>query len=111
MAESGRPVESFLDSVVLDVMDAKLLLVAAAFAIASCTTPPPRPAEKPAPKPKSESAQAGINLSGYPREFREGYADGCASARGSIKRDEARYKGDAQYAAGWKDGMGICKAR
>lgn len=92
-------------------MEAKKLLAVLAIALTACTVAPERPAEKPAPKPKPESAQAGINLSGYPREFREGYADGCASARGSLKKDEARYKSDTQYAAGWKDGMGICAKR
>jgi hypothetical protein len=92
-------------------MEAKKLLAVLAIALTACTVAPERPAEKPAPKPKAESAQAGINLSGYPREFREGYADGCASARGSLKKDEARYKSDTQYAAGWKDGMGICAKR
>jgi hypothetical protein len=89
----------------------KKALLVAVVALAACTTPPPRPAEKPTPKPKAESAQAGINLSGYPREFREGYADGCASAKGSMRKDEARFKADTQYAAGWKDGMGICAKR
>ncbi|MGH8727087.1 MAG: hypothetical protein ACREV9_02765 [Burkholderiales bacterium] len=87
------------------------ILIAATIAIAGCTAAPERPAEPPGPKPRPESAQAGINLSGYPREFREGYADGCASARGSLKKDAARFKSDSQYAAGWKDGMGICAKR
>ncbi|HET6757200.1 MAG TPA: hypothetical protein VFH21_06270 [Burkholderiales bacterium] len=88
------------------------ILVVVIVALSACTTAPSqRPAEKPTPKPKAESAQAGINLSGYPREFREGYADGCASAKGSLKKDEARFKADNQYAAGWKDGMGICAKR
>jgi hypothetical protein len=92
----------------------KKVLIFALLALAACTTPPQkpqRPAEKPIPQAKPESSQAGINLSGYPREFREGYADGCASARGSLKKDEARFKTDSQYAAGWKDGMGICAKR
>lgn len=89
----------------------KKAFLAAALALVACTTPPPKPAEKAVPKARPESAQAGINLSGYPREFREGYADGCASARGSMKKDEARFKSDSQYAAGWKDGMGICAKR
>lgn len=90
----------------------KLKILLLATLVAGCTAAPERPAEQPrSPQPKPESAQAGINLSGYSREFREGYADGCASARGSIKKDEARFKTDTQYSSGWKDGMGICAKR
>jgi hypothetical protein len=53
----------------------------------------------------------GVNLSGYPPAFKAGYADGCASARGSLKRDETRYKEDAQYALGWRDGRDLCGKR
>jgi hypothetical protein len=54
-----------------------------------------------------------VNLSGFPPQFREGYADGCASARGPRKRDEARFKSgaDPQYASGWRDGFDICSRR
>ena len=45
-------------------------------------------ASQPAPQPK-------VNLSGYPPAFRAGYADGCASVNAVRKRDEARFKTDA----------------
>ncbi len=57
-----------------------------------------------APRPK-------VNLSGYPLEFRQGYADGCASVNTMRKRDEVRFKSDANYAQGWRDGYSICKSR
>jgi hypothetical protein len=47
---------------------------------------------------------ANNNLSGYPPAFRQGYADGCASAGGRATRDEVRFKADVQYAWGWRDG-------
>jgi hypothetical protein len=52
-----------------------------------------------------------INLGGYPPEFRIGYLDGCHSARHAVgqKKDEARFKREPQYAAGWRDGYDICK--
>lgn len=58
-------------------------------------------------------ARPGINLSGFPPEFREGYSDGCNSARSlvGVKRDEARMKTDPQYAQGWRDGHDMCKPR
>jgi hypothetical protein len=52
-----------------------------------------------------------VNLSGYPPEFRQGYADGCASVNAARKRDEARFKADTQYAQGWRDGYDICLRR
>ncbi len=55
--------------------------------------------------------QSKINLSGYPPAFRDGYADGCASVAAARKRDEARFKSDANYATGWRDGYSICKPR
>ena len=63
-----------------------------------------QPAATPQPK---------INLSGYPPEFRQGYTDGCASATPNAvrKRDESRFKADANYAQGWRDGHDICGKR
>ena len=69
---------------------------------ATTTTPPPRPPTAAAP---------GINLAGYSPAFRAGYADGCGSVDAARKRDEARFKADADYAQGWRDGNDICKRR
>lgn len=54
-----------------------------------------------------------VNLAGYPPNFRDGYAEGCDSARhpDKPKRDEARYKSDSMYAAGWRDGFDICSGK
>jgi ABC-type amino acid transport substrate-binding protein len=76
-----------------------MIVVAAALA-AGC-------ASRPAPT----AAAPGINLSGYPMEFRAGYADGCTSVDAARKRDEARFKTDASYAQGWRDGYDICRRR
>ena len=51
---------------------------------------------------------ANVNLNGYPPAFKEGYADGCASARGSYVRNDKRFRTDAQYGQGWRDGRDIC---
>ncbi len=76
----------------------QLLVFLTLIAAAGCTTQsqPPAPA---------------VNLSGYPPEFRQGYADGCASVNAARKRDEARFKSDANYAQGWRDGYDICQRR
>jgi hypothetical protein len=54
-----------------------------------------------------------INLTGFPPAFRDGYTDGCQSARpGALKRrDETRFAQDTQYAMGWRDGNDICRKR
>jgi hypothetical protein len=62
----------------------------------------------------SQSAQQpSVNLAGYPPEFKQGYADGCASAPAlaARKRDEPRFKSDANYAQGWRDGYDICRKK
>jgi hypothetical protein len=53
--------------------------------------------------------QSEVNLSGYPREFKQGHADGCASSRGPLTRNDQRFNSDAQYASGWRDGFDICR--
>ena len=73
----------------------KLLLLLAAGLLAACA-----PAKK----------EATVNLAGYSPAFRAGYGDGCESSKrtaGQI-RDEDRFKHDAQYALGWRDGFDIC---
>jgi hypothetical protein len=52
-----------------------------------------------------------VNLSGYSAAFKEGFAEGCDTARGSARRDEKRFGADAQYAQGWQDGKAICGKR
>lgn len=76
-----------------------ILTIFALALIAGC-------ASQPAPAP-----QPNVNLSGYSPEFRQGYTDGCASVTAARKRDEARFKSDANYAMGWRDGYSICKSR
>lgn len=51
-----------------------------------------------------------VNLSGYSPAFREGYLDGCETARAliGVRKDERRFKSDPQYAQGWRDGHDIC---
>ena len=76
-------------------------IASACIALGSCASP----------KPQAGSAGSNINLSGYPQEFRQGYADGCASVQGPRTRDETRYKSDSQYAQGWRDGYDICRRK
>jgi len=79
---------------------------ALAVSIAGCAstgTPPSAPTttgEPPAPS---------VNLSGFPLEYRQGYADGCSTATGRERKDAARFAGDGNYRTGWQDGLAICR--
>ena len=96
--------------------------VAAAVLVAGCAstgpatgpaTPAPAPALPSAPPlPRTaEPPPPPVNLSGFPLPYRQGYADGCASAGGPQRRDAARYSSDANYRTGWQDGVALCKKR
>jgi hypothetical protein len=51
-----------------------------------------------------------VNLSGYSPAFKQGYTDGCATARGTAtRRDETRYRSDSDYMMGWSDGNSACR--
>jgi hypothetical protein len=67
------------------------------------TAPPlPRSAEPPPPS---------VNLSGFPLPYRQGYADGCASATGAERKDAERFKSDGNYRTGWQDGIALCRKK
>jgi hypothetical protein len=94
-------------------------MLAPAFALAllvtACATAPPAPvAPVPAPQPvpaDREPPPANVNLSGFPLPYRQGYADGCASAHGGERKDAARFAGDGNYRMGWQDGLALCRKR
>ena len=51
-----------------------------------------------------------VNLSGYSPSFKQGYSDGCESAGSRAqRRDESRYKTEADYMMGWNDGFSVCQ--
>jgi hypothetical protein len=66
-------------------------------------------AQQPPVKPKASAPP--INLSGYSPAFRQGFEEGCDTARGNMRRNEQRYTQDGQYARGWDDGRAICAKR
>lgn len=85
-----------------------------AMLLASCAAVPSRP---PSPETPAQSAARraeaplpGYNLSGYPPAAREGYIDGCETAKRSAHagKDEARFTADPQYRMGWNDGYSLC---
>ena len=60
---------------------------------------------------RASAPRPAYNLAGYPPAVREGYIDGCESAKGSeyARKDARRMADDAQYAMGWNDGYSLCR--
>jgi len=86
-----------------------------------CALGPPRPQDAPqkveTPKEgadrRAKAAPPAYNLTGYPPAVRDGYIDGCESAKRSsfARKDPKRMSGEPQYAMGWNDGFSICGAK
>jgi len=90
-----------------------------ATALAGCATAPiggpapvapPPPAAPPIPH-NAEPPPPAFNLSGFPLPYRQGYADGCASATGAERKDAPRFAGDPNYRTGWQDGIALCRKK
>jgi len=92
---------------------ALLSLLAAGCATSPVGPPPATPYGTPTPtQPQGNpNPPADVNLQGFPLEYRQGYADGCASVSGHERKDASRFKNDAQYRSGWQEGNALCKKR
>jgi len=74
--------------------------------------PPSTPATMPSPSQQNvEPPPPNVNLSGFPLPYRQGYADGCASATGSERKDALRFANDGNYRTGWQDGLALCRKK
>jgi hypothetical protein len=87
-----------------------ILLVTGCAGTSIVQPPIAQPASEPArPLPRNvEPPRPAINLDGFPLPYRQGYADGCASATGAERKDATRFAGDGNYRTGWTDGRGLC---
>lgn len=101
-------------------MDARIVVVAVALAVAGCAVAPPAPVAPSRPETpregaerRSKAARPAYNLTGYPPAVREGYIDGCESAKRTpyARKDAARMSSDPQYSMGWNDGYSICRSK
>ena len=89
------------------------------LALAGCAAPPvaPPPDKPEAPAAaqarRQQASRPTYNLTGYPPAVRDGYIDGCETAKKTsyARKDAARLKSDAQYEMGWNDGFSICSRR
>ena len=94
----------------------RLAFLAATLALAGCASrsayvAPDAPETRvQAQERRSLATKPAYNLAGYPPAVREGYIDGCESAKRSdyARKDARRIASDPQYAMGWNDGFGIC---
>lgn len=104
----------------------RMLVVCLIAVLAGCAPtkplpPPVKPAkplpeaQQPAPAPRPAgplppSTRPTYNLTGYPPATKEGYIDGCETAKKTRYgyKDAERYRNDSQYRMGWDDGFAIC---
>ena len=95
----------------------RLVILSLAAVLAGCAarpvavkpvTTPETPAQ--AEQRREQASRPKYNLAGYPPAVRDGYIDGCETAKGTRygRTDTQRFGADAQYQMGWNDGFGIC---
>lgn len=91
-----------------DVVRRLLPLAVLLLASACGTLRPETPAQSQVRR--VQETKPAYNLAGYPPAARDGYIDGCESAKKSryAKKDAGRMASDTQYQMGWNDGFGIC---
>src|SRR5438874_6708344 len=120
---SAMPDESTMTlhtgTIIAGLRRAPLAFIAVAISamlLTSCATigptpgvAPPQPPPAPTIPPNAEPPPPKVNLSGFPLPYRQGYADGCASAGGAEQKDTARFSSDMNYRTGWTDGRALCK--
>ncbi len=100
------------------------LLLLTSLVLSACGVvrqPPPAVAVPPSAQPESpaqaaqrrgQAARPAYNLGGYPPAVRDGYIDGCETAKRSpYGRKDAGRMADPQYAMGWNDGYSICQRK
>ena len=93
-----------------------LLTLLAAGCAAVPQAPEPEPnVETPAQatERRAKASRPTYNLTGYPPAVRDGYIDGCESAKKTTyaRKDAKRMADDPQYSMGWNDGFSICKKK
>ena len=87
------------------------MLVALVAAAGGCAQTPKAPAVAPPLPANAEPPAPAVNLSGFPLPYRQGYADGCASATGPERKDGVRFSADGNYRTGWQDGLALCRKK
>ena len=102
-----------MDTVFRRLTRLSLLLAAAGCASAPYVPPSAPETPKAAEARRAQASRPTYNLTGYPPAVRDGYIDGCESAKKSEwgRKDAGRFASDAQYQMGWNDGHSICSKK
>lgn len=94
------------------------LLILSGCTLLTPMMPQPQPQAQPENKvrpagPLPPSTRPTYNLTGYPAATKEGYIDGCETAKKTRygQKDKARYASDGQYQMGWNDGFDLCQRK
>ena len=87
----------------------RLIVIMTILVIVGCASPNANKEMK-IPDPLASSTRPTYNLAGYRPDFKDGYIDGCETAKGSTYglKDEKRFAKENQYRNGWKDGYNLC---
>ena len=87
----------------------RLIVIMTILVIAGCASPSANKKMKPL-VPLASSTLPTYNLAGYRPAFKDGYIDGCETAKKSSYglKDEKRFAEENQYRNGWKDGYNLC---
>ena len=87
----------------------RLFAIMTILVIAGCASPSANKKMKPL-VPLASSTLPTYNLAGYRPAFKDGYIDGCETAKKSSYglKDEKRFAEENQYRNGWKDGYNLC---
>ena len=87
----------------------RLIAIMTILVIAGCASPSANKKMKPS-DPLASSTLPTYNLAGYRPAFKDGYIDGCETAKKSSYglKDEKRFAEENQYRNGWKDGYNLC---
>lgn len=80
------------------------------FIVAGCTT---MGQDQRPPGPLPTSTRPTYNLTGYSPAFKDGYIDGCETAKKTSYglKNERRFAVDSQYRMGWNDGFSLCRGK
>ena len=87
----------------------RLIVIMTILVIVGCASPNANKEMK-IPDPLASSTRPTYNLAGYRPAFKDGYIDGCETAKRSAYglKDEKRFAEENQYRNGWKDGYNLC---
>ena len=88
------------------------VLLGAVLLVAGCAAITPETPQQ-AQQQRAKATRPTYNLAGYPPAVKEGYIDGCETAKHSqyAHKDAKRMADDPQYSMGWNDGFGICRKK